>query len=111
MEIVIRTVDRTVQKIEKTMFIKPLAPNKHATNVSYNGKGDNWEIGADIPTPLHTNEVTNKNIRYRKRHSVLCNDPHGSGIQKKVDVFTRMADSLCCTELTQKQHCKSTTVQ
>ena len=48
------------------MFIKSLAPNKHATNVSYHGRGINWEIGIDISTLLYTNKVTNKNILYRK---------------------------------------------
>ena len=59
--------------------------------------GINWETGIDIYTLLYIKQITNKDLLYNEGNSIFCNDPYGKRILKRVDIWLRIAESLCCT--------------
>ena len=59
--------------------------------------GINWETGIDIYTLLYIKQITNKDLLYSEGNSIFCNDPYRKRILKRVDIWLRIAESLCCT--------------
>ena len=46
---------------------------------------------------LHIKQVTNENLLYSTGNSMSCDGLYGKEIEKRGDICTRIADSLCCT--------------
>ena len=56
----------------------------------------NWEIGINIHTLLRTRQVTNENLLYGTGNFAQhCRDLNGKEIQKRGEMYTCIADSLC----------------
>ena len=57
----------------------------------------NREIGSDVYTLLCIKSITNENLLYSAGNSTLLSaDLNGKEIQKRGNICTRSADSLCC---------------
>ena len=60
----------------------------------------NGEIGVNQSVSLlivGIRWITNENLLYDSRNSVLCGDVNGKKNSQNEDICTRIADSFCCT--------------
>ena len=62
----------------------------------------NWEVGIDLN--IYMTDTTSKIdnqwgpiVLHRELYSVPCGNLNGKIIQKREDICTLIADSLCCT--------------